>query len=320
MHLDALVDDERETRTGWLRCRCCGVERPVRDGVADLMLDPAPEVSAEAKGLERFALAMRTDGWDRDRVLGLPYEQSGYWFAQARAMERLLETVPFAAGQSILDVGSNTCWATATFARIGLRAVALDISMAEMQGLRTADWWFEDRKTYFERVLAQMSALPFADNSFDWVFCCEVLHHNDGQGMVDALREIHRVLRPGGSLLVINEPLRWPTDLKRDHGAEVAHFDGNEHVYFFVEYVWNAWRAGFRRIRMTEPAYDSFFTHDPIHLTREASTLGSFKLAAINVARRQARMRRLGMWWRYLMGPRISLQMVCTKETSPYTC
>ncbi len=315
MDLDPLVDDERETRTGLLRCRCCRLERPVRDGVADLMLDPTPEVSAEADGLERFALEMRANGWDRARVLGLPYEQNGYWFAQARAMERLLETVPFAAGQSILDVGSNTCWAAATFARIGLRAVALDISMAEMQGLRTADWWFEDRKTYFERVLAQMSSLPFADNSFDWVFCCEVLHHNDGRRMTDALREIHRVLRPGGSLLVINEPLRWPTDLKRDHGVEVAQFDGNEHVYFFVEYVWKAWRAGFRRIRMTEPAYDIFFSHDPIHLTREASTLGSFKLAAINVARRQALVRRLGMWWRYLMGPQVSLQMVCTKET-----
>ncbi len=89
-----------------------------------------------------------------------------------------------------------------------------------------------------------MSELPFADNNFDWVFCCEVLRHNNRQGMTHALREVHRVLRPGGSLLVMNEPLRWPTDLKRDHGAEVARFAGNEHVYFFPEYLWMAWRAG----------------------------------------------------------------------------
>ena len=314
MQLDAVVNDERETREGWLRCRSCRLERPVRNGVVDLMLDPAPEVRAEAEGLERFAEAMQNDGWDRARVLSLPHDPSGYWWAQARTMDRLLETVPFAAGQSILDVGANTCWATATFARSGLRAVALDISMVEMQGLRTADWWFADRKTYFERVLAQMSALPFADGSFDWVFCCEVLHHNDGRRMTDALREIHRVLRPGGSLLVANEPLRWPTDLKRDHAVEVAQFDGNEHVYFFLEYLWKVWRAGFRRIRVTEPAFDIFSSRDPIHLTREASTLGSFKLAAINIARQQALARRLRMWWRYLMGPQVSLQMICTKQ------
>jgi SAM-dependent methyltransferase/uncharacterized protein YbaR (Trm112 family) len=322
LQLDATKDDERETREGRLHCRLCQLDvvpRQVRDGVADLMLDPSPEVSAEAEGLERFALEMRRDGWDRARVLGLPYEKSGYWFAQARAMELLLETVSFAPGRSILDVGANTCWATATFAHIGLRAVALDISMVEMQGLRTADWWFEDQGTYFERVLAQMSALPFADDSFDWVFCCEVLHHNNRRGMTRALREIHRVLRPGGSLLVMNEPLRWPTDLKRDHGVEVARFAGNEHVYFFLEYLWMEWRAGFHRIRITEPAFDVFFSHDPIDLTLEASVLGSFKLAAINVARQRALVRRLHMWWRYLMGPEVSLQMICTKSTPAST-
>ncbi len=141
-----------------------------------------------------------------------------------------------------------------------------------------------------------MSALPFADNSFDWVFCCEVLHHNNRQGMTHALHEAHRVLRPGGSLLVMNEPLRWLTNLKRDHGAEVARFAGNEHVYFLPEYLWMARRAGFHHIRITEPASDTFHSHNPIHLTLKASTLGTFKLAAINIARRQALVRRLHMW------------------------
>jgi hypothetical protein len=93
------------------------------------------------------------------------------------------------------------------------------------------------------------------------------------------------VLRPGGSLLMMNEPLRWPTDLKCDHGAEVAQFAGNEHVYFFLEYLWMTRRAGFHRIRITEPTFNIFHSRDPIHLTLQASALGSFKLATINIAR-----------------------------------
>jgi ubiquinone/menaquinone biosynthesis C-methylase UbiE len=49
--------------------------------------------------------------------------------------------------------------------------------------------------------------LPFADNTFDKVICSEVLEHiPDYQG---ALREIERVLRPGG-LFCASVPRRWP--------------------------------------------------------------------------------------------------------------
>jgi SAM-dependent methyltransferase len=49
--------------------------------------------------------------------------------------------------------------------------------------------------------------LPFADNTFDKVICSEVLEHiPDYQG---ALREIERVLKPGG-LFCASVPRRWP--------------------------------------------------------------------------------------------------------------
>ena len=51
--------------------------------------------------------------------------------------------------------------------------------------------------------------------------------------------------KPGGLLLAINEPMRFPLRLKLDHGREVAEFGGNEHVYFLHQYLLAARSAGF---------------------------------------------------------------------------
>src|ERR1700693_4441222 len=85
LHLAATSHNEHETREGRLICASCPLERPIHDGVADLMLSPSPEVRAEAEGLKRFAGEMRRDGWDRARILRLPDEPDGYWWTQRRS-------------------------------------------------------------------------------------------------------------------------------------------------------------------------------------------------------------------------------------------
>jgi len=238
--------DEREIRTGELTCRRCAARFPVSHGIAEL-LDDAPDfVARESAGLARFAREMQADGWDRERILALPDVDLPYWHGQRRAMDELLARVAFEPGQRILDVGSNTCWASNIFAATGLEVVALDIATAELQGLETADYFLERDEVFFERVRSVMFAPALADASMDYVFCCEVLHHNDLPHLRATFRELHRVLRPGGQLFVVNEPMRFPLKLKRDHGREVAHFEGNEHVYFFHQYLLAARRAGFR--------------------------------------------------------------------------
>ncbi len=49
--------------------------------------------------------------------------------------------------------------------------------------------------------------LPFADNSFDHIICSEVLEHVPNY--ITILNELHRVLKPGGSLNV-SVPRFWP--------------------------------------------------------------------------------------------------------------
>ena len=49
---------------------------------------------------------------------------------------------------------------------------------------------------------ADICALPFADGSFDAVICSSVLYHEWVKDVAGAFRELRRVLRPGGLLLV----------------------------------------------------------------------------------------------------------------------
>lgn len=50
-------------------------------------------------------------------------------------------------------------------------------------------------------VQADGQRLPFSDNSFDYVWSWGVLHHTDDTEL--AIREVHRVLRPGGEAAVM---------------------------------------------------------------------------------------------------------------------
>lgn len=245
LSLNAAVSDEREVREGELTCAGCGNAYAVADGIADLLWEPPEFVTREAAGLERFAEAMRADGWDRERIHSLPDVEFGYWVAQSRALRQLLDVVTFEPGQRMLDVGSNTCWASNIFAGRGLEVVALDIATTELQGLRTADYFLDTGDVYFERLLSVMYDPALASESMDFVFCCEVLHHNDISHLHRTLREMYRVLRPGGRLLVVNEPLRFLLRPKLDHAREVADFDGNEHVYFLHQYYRALRAAGF---------------------------------------------------------------------------
>ena len=238
--------DEREVRAGALTCARCGATYEISDGIIDLLVDPPDFVRREIAGLERFAEMMRNEGWDGDRIRALPDAPDGYWDSQKWAMQGLLERIAFAPGQRLVDVGANTCWASNIFARHGLEVLALDISGVDLQGLRAAEHFLEGEEVFFERVLSTMFDPALASESVDYAFCCLVMHHNRPRELLRTFAEMHRVLRPGGVLMVVNEPLRFPLRRKRDHGAEVAEFEGNENVYYLHEYYRAARRAGFR--------------------------------------------------------------------------
>ena len=53
---------------------------------------------------------------------------------------------------------------------------------------------------------AEASNLPFEDESFDWIQTTMFLHETGGVSIYNIMREIHRVLKPGGITLHIEQP------------------------------------------------------------------------------------------------------------------
>lgn len=304
--------DAREAREGTLRCRACGTEFAVHRGVPELLHEPPEHMLAEAAGLERFAADMRRDGWDRELVRKLPDLEHGYWYVQARSMHQLLTTVPLQPGQSIVDIGSNTCWASNHFAERGLRAIALDIATVELQGLYTADWFIEDGHVYFERVLGSMDAIPLASGSVDYVYCCQVLHHNDRDSLRRTFEEIFRVLRPGGRLLMVNETLKTLRDPHGVHDEGVQEYEGYEHAHWAARYRWEALRAGMHT-ETAEPHYLSFFGDAELSIPPDTSRPRALALRLGFALRSHALARRAYLAWLNHVWGGASMNMIATK-------
>jgi SAM-dependent methyltransferase len=90
--------------------------------------------------------------------------------------------------------------------------------------------------------------LPFEDGFFSAVTMLAVVEHLSPVGLVTLFQHVHRVLHPGG-ILVVTTPaawsdglLRWMASLRLVSAAEI-----NEHVYVYTlpELGWYFGRAGF---------------------------------------------------------------------------
>jgi ubiquinone/menaquinone biosynthesis C-methylase UbiE len=115
----------------------------------------------------------------------------------------LLEEAQLRPGHRVLDVGCGTgTFAIAIKRRYpGVEVVGLDPDpKALVRGVRKAERAAVSIR--LERGFAQ--ALPYPDDSFDRVLSTLTLHHLPTGTKKTALREARRVLKPGGSLHVLD--------------------------------------------------------------------------------------------------------------------
>jgi ubiquinone/menaquinone biosynthesis C-methylase UbiE len=118
------------------------------------------------------------------------------------AYRALIAQAELADGQQVLEIGCGT-------GNVGIRVkqahpgVQYTGSDPDPRALARAR-----RKAHalsgiqFDQAYAQQ--LPYPDGSFDRVLSSMMLHHLDDQVKARAAAEVHRVLRPGGSLHVVD--------------------------------------------------------------------------------------------------------------------
>jgi SAM-dependent methyltransferase len=107
------------------------------------------------------------------------------------------------AGKDVLEIGAGAAQCSRWLAAQGARPVALDLSHRQLQhALRIG-------AKGVGLVEADAGALPFADASFD-LACSAYGALPFVADPVKVLREVHRVLRPGGRFVFsVTHPIRW---------------------------------------------------------------------------------------------------------------
>ena len=101
----------------------------------------------------------------------------------------------------VLDLGAGSGWLSHRLAALGHCPVAVDAIDDEVDGLGATRHY----ATAFAAVQADFDALPFAPGQFDLVVFNGSLHY--AADTAATLERAHRVLAPGGTLVVMDSPM-----------------------------------------------------------------------------------------------------------------
>jgi ubiquinone/menaquinone biosynthesis C-methylase UbiE/uncharacterized protein YbaR (Trm112 family) len=182
-------------------CNSCQVTYPIRDGVPVLFSPKTRIISEEASRAEFWDA-----GWEKrnDRLLAL--DQKGILEERQKYLNLLTkEGYPSAVdispdavdGKMFLNIGCGGGYEGLLFSGYGARYVGVDFSHNAAHFTQKLI-----RNGGFNGITFQAEAetLPFQDNHFDFVYSSGVLHHTPNTEQ--ALKEVYRVLKPGGIAMI----------------------------------------------------------------------------------------------------------------------
>lgn len=138
-------------------------------------------------------------------------------------LHHLLRLVDFSAwrDKDVLDIGCGAGVEVVRFARAGARMVGVDIAASAVELTKQN---LEQQGLSARVEVVDGEALPFPDNSFDFVFVHGVIQYtNDDRRMA---AEVRRVLRPGGlAMFQVYNRISWLNALSKVMKTPLEHED-----------------------------------------------------------------------------------------------
>ncbi len=149
---------------------------------------------------------------------------------QSEVSTAVVDRIAPRRGERVVEIGSGMGAAVGEAARAGAFVVAVDPTPYMRRVLRLR-LLVPLRRGQVRVADGAAESLPVADGSADAVWSVNTMHHwTDPER---ALREIHRVLRPGGRLLLVDEDFEDPAHPM--HAQFHARHGRHDHPFTMVE-------------------------------------------------------------------------------------
>ncbi len=162
-------------------------------------------------------------------------EKRKKWLKPAPGMDQLAARWKKLNFQTLLDRGCGPGRHAIYFAKAGFSVTGMDLSQEALDYL---DEWAQQENVNIFTVRGDMFRMPFQDDSFDCVIDYNVSYHTNTTGYFQAVRELYRVLRPGGEVYLTLKSRSDPVfqkAKKEDHIDRFTLLQEGKTPHFFAD-------------------------------------------------------------------------------------
>jgi SAM-dependent methyltransferase len=264
-----------------LRCGGCGQVYRVQAGVANFLYEPEDYVLSELRAtmrendfpsddIDEFVVREVEHLETIDERIQSSREQRdklNYCESTKVNFDAAFQTLSLTGKEKVLEIGAGShSYFLRSFFEKGCDCTGVDICFRVEKG-GVAPF-------YYRRILADMNKTPFVDGAFDVVMASATTHHSPYIGRV--LGEMSRLVRPGGLMVIINEPVKGLLkSLSRPSNPCERDEMINENEYSLFAYTSRLKKEGFA-VRLLLPEY--------VNQKLQAGTTSGFRFGGLGAA------------------------------------